>query len=147
MKAWLERFLGSGAAASQASPEDARRAVAAVLVLAAKADHAYEVAEQAMIDAVLAERYGLDPAAAKALREEGEAAEDAALDHYQFTKAIKAAVPHEERVGVVEALWRVVLSDAARDPQEDTVMRQLVDRLGLSPMESAQARQRAAARD
>jgi hypothetical protein len=32
-----------------------------------------------------------------------------------------------------------------RDPHEDSLMRQIVDRLGLSPMDSALARQRVSA--
>jgi len=128
-----------------ASPGDGRLAVAAVLVMAARADHAYAEAEQAMIENVLKSRYSLDAGAAARLRVEAEAAEHEAMDHYQFTKAIKQAIPHEDRVAVLEALWRVVLADDGRDPHEDALMRQLTDRLGLSPMESAQARQRAAA--
>lgn len=128
-----------------ASPGDARLAVAAVLVMAARADHAYADAEKAMIENVLSARYSLAPSGAARLREEAEAAEHEALDHYQFTRAIKLAIPHEERVSVLESLWRVVLADEGRDPHEDALMRQLTDRLGLSPMESAQARQRAAA--
>lgn len=128
-----------------ASPRDGRLAVAAVLVMAARVDHAYADAEKAMIETVLKSRYSLGAVEAASLREEAEAAEHEALDHYQFTKAIKVAVPHEDRVAVLEALWKVVLADDGRDPHEEALMRQLTDRLGLSPMESAQARQRAAA--
>jgi len=128
-----------------ASPGDARLAVAAVLVMAARADDEYADAEKATIENVLKSRYSLGADEASALRKEAEAAEYEAMDHYQFTKAIKQAVPHEERVAVLEALWKVVLADEGRDPHEDALMRQLTDRLGLSPMESAQARQRIAA--
>ncbi len=128
-----------------ASPGDGRLAVAAVLVMAARSDHAYAEAERTMIENVLKARYLLTPVEAAGLREQAEAAEHEALDHYQFTKAIKLAVPHEDRVAVLEALWRVVLADEGRDPHEEALMRQLTDRLGLSPMESAQARQRVAA--
>jgi uncharacterized tellurite resistance protein B-like protein len=140
---FLKRLL-QAAPAAPLPPADARSAIAAVLVMAARADDAYADAEKAMIDGLLARRYGLSAAAAAALRAEGEAAEAEALDLYQFTKAIKQAVPHEERVAVVEALWAVILADAGRDPHEDSLMRQLVDRLGLSAMDSALARQRVA---
>ena len=42
-------------------PEDARAAIAADLVMAARADHHYDDREQAMIDSVLAKRFGLTP--------------------------------------------------------------------------------------
>jgi uncharacterized tellurite resistance protein B-like protein len=125
-------------------PDDARTAIAAVLVMAARADARYEDGEKQVIDSVLGERFGLAADAASQLRAEGEAVEREAIDLYQFTRAIKTAVPFEERVAVIEALWRVVLADGARDPHEDALMRQMVDRLGLSEMDSALARQRVA---
>jgi uncharacterized tellurite resistance protein B-like protein len=139
----ISRLLKAGPA-SPLPPEDARGAIAAVLVMAARADHRYEREEKAAIDQALAERYDLTRERAAELRAEGELAEAASIDHYQFTRAIKAAVPLEERIGVVEALWRIVLADGVRDPHEDALLRQLADRLGLSPRELAEARQRAA---
>ena len=127
---------------AELQPEDARLAIASVLVMAARADNHYEAAEEAMIDRTLMARFKLSAAEAKGLREQGEEAEAEAIDIYQFTKAIKDAIPHDDRVAIVEELWRVILTDGQRDPQEDSLMRQIVDRLGLSPMESALARQK-----
>ena len=123
-------------------PEDARLAIASVLVMAARADGAYEAAEVAEIDRALMARFKLTAEQARGLREEGEAAEAEAIDIFQFSRAIKAAVPLEDRVGIIEELWRVILTDGMRDPLEDSLMRQMADRLGLSPMESALARQK-----
>lgn len=123
-------------------PEDARLAIASVLVMAARADGKYDADEAAMIDRALMARFGLSTGQARGLREEGEQAESESIDIYQFTKAIRTAIPHDDRVAIIEELWRVVLADGERDPHEDTLMRQIVDRLGLSPMDSALARQK-----
>jgi uncharacterized tellurite resistance protein B-like protein len=139
----LRRLFASGGERPLA-PEDARVAIAAVLVMAARADGAYEMREQDLIEQVLADRYRLDRPSAARLRAEGEAAEAESVDHYQFTRSIRHAVDLEDRTAIVEALWKVVLADASRDPHEDSLMRQLVERLGLSPMDSALARQRVA---
>lgn len=139
---FLRRLLMSTGHA-ELQPEDARLAIASVLVMAARADGKYEADEEAMIDRVLMARFGLTEALAKGLRDEGEQAEAEAIDIYQFTKAIRASIPHDDRLAIVEELWRVVLADGVRDPHEDTLMRQIVDRLGLSPMDSALARQKA----
>lgn len=138
---FLRRLLMSPGQA-KLQPEDARLAIAAVLVMAARADGRYEAAEAAMIDRVLMRRFGLNEPQAQDLRNQGEQAEAEAIDIYQFTRAIKDAIPFDDRVAVVEALWRVILADGMRDPHEDSLMRQIVDRLGLSPMDSALARQR-----
>lgn len=133
-------MLSTGHAELQ--PEDARLAIASVLVMAARADGTYEAAEAAEIDRALIARFKLSAEAARGLREEGEAAESEAIDIYQFTKAIRTAIPLDDRLAIIEELWRIILSDGVRDPQEDTLMRQIVDRLGLSPMDSALARQK-----
>lgn len=126
-----------------AAEDNARKAMAAVLVMAARADGDYAASEKGAIDQALMELYSLSRDGAVALREVGEAAEERALDHYQFTKAIKIAVPYEARASILVALWRVVLADGRRDPQEDALMRQLTDRLGLSSVDSAYARRQA----
>jgi uncharacterized tellurite resistance protein B-like protein len=123
--------------------EDQRIAVAALLVIAAHADHDYAEAERAQIDHVLAQRYGLSAAAAAALRAQGEAAEAAASDLYRFTALVKKGVPHEERHAVLEAMWRVVLADDHREMHEEALMRRVTDLLGLDSRDSVQARQRA----
>ena len=133
-------MLSTGHAELQ--PEDGRLAIASVLVMAARADGKYETSEEATIDRVLMTRFKLTAAQARSLREEGEVAEAEAVDIYQFTKAIKEAIPYDDRLAVVEELWGVILSDGERDPFEDTLLRQIVDRLGLSPMDSALARQK-----
>jgi uncharacterized tellurite resistance protein B-like protein len=138
---FLARLL-STASHANLPPEDARTAIATVLVMAARADGVYDAGERAVIDRILSERYNLTPDEAASLRIEGEAVEAEAIDVFQFTRAIKQVVPLEERTAIIEALWSVVLADNVRDPHEDALMRELAERLGLSPMESAQARQR-----
>ena len=142
MLSTLLRRLKGGSDTGPLAAEDARIAIAALLVIAAHADHTYADAERAMIERVLAARYGLDAAGAAKLRADGEAAEAVSMDMYKFTTLIKQAVPNEERVPVLEALWRVVLSDGERETNEDTLMRRVTDLLGLAPRESVEARQR-----
>lgn len=122
--------------------DEARLALAALMVRIARADGDYSGAEIARIDRVLAARHGLDPAAAAVLRAEAEALEAGAPDTVRFTRAIKDAVAHDDRIALVEALWSVALADGARDDQEDRVMRLVVNLLGISDRDSALARQR-----
>lgn len=139
----LLRRLSARSDDSTALPaEDARTAIAALLVIAANADQVYAEAERAQIEAVLGARYGLDAAGAAALRLEGEAAEAASLDMYRFTALVKGAIPNEERISVIEALWRVVLTDSVRDANEEVLMRRVTDLLGVDPRDSVLARQR-----
>lgn len=137
--------LTGRAEAEPAENENAGRiAVTAVLVEAARADDVYLDAERTMIDDILMQRYGLDEAAAAALRSEGETAQAEAVDLVRFTRAIKDAVPFEDRVSVIEAVWRVVYADDTRDAEESTLVRRLAGLLYVPDRDVGLARQRVA---
>jgi uncharacterized tellurite resistance protein B-like protein len=139
----LARLRAPEEDAAPLDAEDARLAIAALMVRAARADDLYDSQERAEILAALADRYALAPAKAESLLAEAEAAEAQAPDTVRFTRLVKQAVPHEERAAVMEALWRVALADGKRDATEDALLRQLAPLLGLADRESAFARRRA----
>lgn len=122
---------------------DARLALAALMVRIARSDHDYAEVEIDRIDRILMTRYGLSPFEAAALRQEAEILESEAPDTVRFTRAIKDAVPHEDRLGVLTALWQVVLADGNRDMHEDTLLRVVANLLGINDRDSARARQQA----
>lgn len=124
------------------SDTDARLALTALLVRIARADGDYAPAEIERIDRIVASRYGLSPFEATALRKEAETLETEAPDTVRFTRAIKDAVAHEERIGVIETLWQVVLADGERDAEEDAIVRLAANLLGINDRDSALARQR-----
>ncbi|MYM56463.1 TerB family tellurite resistance protein [Thalassovita mangrovi] len=122
--------------------DDARLALTALLVRVARSDGHYDPEEIHRIDRIVCTRFGLVPEAAVALRHEAEALETEAPDTVRFTRAIKEAVAYEDRIGVIEALWSVVLADGARDAQEDSLLRMVSNLLGINDRDSALARQR-----
>lgn len=121
--------------------EDARLALTALLVRIARSDNNYSALEKDRIDQITAHRYGLGPGATTALRSEAEIFEAEAPDTVRFTRAIKDAVPYEERRAVVQALWQVVLADGERAKEEDALVRLVTNFLGISDRDSALARQ------
>ena len=125
---------------------EASLAMAALLVRLARTDGSYDAQEVASIDRALVETFGLSPDAASALRLQAEALEAEAPDTVRFTRALKDAVPHDHRIDLVEAMWRVVLSDGTRDDDEESMMRLVSSLLGISDVDSALARQRVGAR-
>ena len=122
---------------------DAQLALAALLVRIARTDGLYAAEEVERIDRVLSRRYGLDPFATAKLRTEAEAMESEAPDTVRFTRALKDAVPLEDRAELMTALWSVALADGLREAHEDRLMRLVANLLGLTDVESALARQRA----
>ena len=124
------------------NPNDAQAALATILVRIARADDNYAAEEQQMITNVLKTRYLLSDADARNLKENAEALEERAPDTVRFTKIVKNAVPYEDRIGVVEALWRVALADGSRDYEEDGFIRLVVKLLGVNDRDSGLARQK-----
>ncbi len=122
--------------------EDARLALTALLVRIARSDNAYVAKEKALIDQITQTRYRLDVAAAAALRADAETLEGEAPDTVRFTRAIKDAVAYEDRLKVIEALWKVVLADGKRTKEENALLRLVTNLLGISDKDSALARQR-----
>lgn len=124
---------------------DARLALTALLVRVARSDNDYDAGEMRRIEEIARDRYGLTPEQAAALRAEAEKLEAQAPDTVRFTRAIKDAVPYENRLGVIEALWKVVLADGTRADEEDALLRLVASLLGVEDKDSAMARQRVAA--
>ncbi|MGJ8612101.1 MAG: TerB family tellurite resistance protein [Octadecabacter sp.] len=125
---------------------DARVALGALLVRLARADGSYDTGEIAQIDAILMERYGLVDFEAADLRGQCETAETEAPDTVRFTRAIKDAVPYEDREAVIEAMWTIALADGVRDKYEDAMLRMVAPLLGVSDQDSHKARQRVMSR-
>ncbi|MBT8459544.1 MAG: TerB family tellurite resistance protein [Boseongicola sp.] len=140
----FEAFLRS-LTAPDPSPldgEDSRLALAALLVRIARTDGDYARVEIDAIDNILKTRYDLGPFEISKLRSDAEQLESEAPDTVRFTRAIKDAVPFEDRAEVVEALWEIVLADGTRDHEEDALMRLIAPMLGINDRDSALARQR-----
>jgi uncharacterized tellurite resistance protein B-like protein len=145
----IDRFLAliaGDAPEAGLAPDDARLAIAAVLVGAARADGDYDDAERARIDRILAKRFGLTPWQASALRGNAEEAERRSTGLVEFTRAIKQAVPHAERVGVIEAVWEIAYADGERSHEEAALVRKLAGLLYVEDRDAGLARQRVAAR-
>lgn len=122
----------------------AHLALAALLVRVARVDGVYSADEQGRITTALCHQFTLSGAEATALRLRAEEFEAAAPDTVRFTRAIKDAVPLDQRAAVMQVLWQVALADGTRHADEDALLRLVASLLGLSDVASAQARQKAA---
>lgn len=136
------RSLLAGSDQPRDDAPDLAVAVAALLVEAARADEDYQEEEKALIDRFLATEFGLSAADATAIRNRGEEAQAQANDLHKFTRVVKT-MDSAHKMHFVERLWRIVLSDARRDPNEDTLIRQVCSLIYVTDPESGAARHRA----
>ncbi len=122
---------------------DARLALAALLVRLARTDQDYAEVEKTRIDEILARRYALGEADAETLRHGAEHVEATVGDTVHLTHLIKAAIPYVDRYSLVVDLWSLVLADGTRDDAENRFLRLVVKLVGVNDVNSGLARQEA----
>jgi len=126
-------------------PMPAEVAVGALLVEAALVDGVYVNIESDMIAEILLESFEFDAARADAVLAEAETLAEEAVGSHKFTRhAKKLALTN--RIKVVEAIYRVILSDGERSDVEEAYVRHVAGLLHVDDVSRAQARQRAGAR-
>lgn len=126
-------------------PMPAEVAVGALLVEAALIDGVYVNIESDMIAEILLESFNFDADKADAVLAQAETLAEEAVGSHQFTKHAKK-LALADRVKVVEAIYRVILSDGERSDEEDAYVRHVASLLHVDDVSRAQARQRAESR-
>lgn len=129
----LSLFKGTAPTRTALPPADVQHALGALLVRAAKADHAYLFEEVEQIDDVLAARYGLNPVEAAKLRASCEKLDEAMPDTAELAGILHAAIDLAEREATVAAMWKVVFADGIEEEEEDKLLHEVEALLGVSP--------------
>ncbi|RYH04045.1 TerB family tellurite resistance protein [Salipiger sp. IMCC34102] len=112
---------------------DARHALGALLVRAAKIDRAYLFEEVEEIDHVLRDLYGLNAVEAAKMRARCEKLEAAMPDTAELAEVLHRHIPDDQLEGAVRALWAVVFSDGVEGEAQDDLLHQIEAILGVPP--------------
>jgi uncharacterized tellurite resistance protein B-like protein len=145
LKAWITRNLGGMPEDDEAAREQARNlAVAALLVEVLRADYDVAVDERRQVVESIRGILGLDDAQCEDLLAEAEQRVDRAHDLHQFTAEINRELSHDEKLRLVEQLWRVAAADSAVHKYEEHVIRRICGLLHVSHREFIAAKLRAA---
>jgi uncharacterized tellurite resistance protein B-like protein len=125
------------------SIDDVQFAVAALLIEAGRMDNNFDAAERATIERLLASRFDLAPDAVRSLVEAAEQRVHQSAQYYPFTREICNRLSWEERIEILEMLWKVAYSDGVLDPYEDALLRQIAGLIHVPDRDRGLARQRA----
>ena len=125
--------------------DDLAHAVAALLVEAARMDETFAAAERTTIERLLAQRFDLDAQAVKSLVETAEQTVQRSTQYYSFTRQINDHLGEEEKIRIIEMLWKVAFSDGVLDPHEDMLLRRIAGLIHVSDRDRGLARKRALA--
>ena len=110
-----------------------------------RADFSVTDAERTEVDRVLRERFGLDEDETRGLVELAELEVRTSSSLFQFTHLIDKHFTPDEKIAIVEMLWRIAYADAAKDHHEEHLVRKVADLLHVPHAAFLQARERAAA--
>ncbi|GIT89026.1 MULTISPECIES: TerB family tellurite resistance protein [Roseobacter] len=122
---------------------NAQLALGALLVRVAFADRQYRASEVGQIDRILAATFGLKPLEAAKLRATCEALERDAPGTPEFARILRDEVPYTDRRALAQAMWSVALADGERDADEEVMLENIEEALGLSADDIADARKTA----
>ena len=112
--------------------DDARLALAALLVHCTGIDGSVSPAERQALHDVLARTFRLNGSDLDALIDDATAAEREAVDLYRFTSVIKQQMSEAERVRVVGDLWRIVYADGKVGEFEENLVWRIAELLAVS---------------
>jgi len=133
----VKRFFSKASAevngaSNQNTKHDIRVATCALFVEIASIDEKFTEAEMKRIVSILKERHGLAAEHAEALIAEAERELEKSVDLWQFARLINENYTNEEKIEIIEALWRIVYVDGKMDPYEHYLMNKLQNLLRLS---------------
>jgi len=111
---------------------DVRVAACALFVEMARIDEKFTEAEMDTILAIVQEKYGLSGEHADALVAEADKELDNSVDLWQFARLINENYSTDEKIEIIETLWRMVFVDGKMDRYEHYLMNKLKNLLRLS---------------
>ena len=118
-------------------------AMAALLLELSRADFDADDQERDLIMSLLRDTFALDEADLLELLELAGAASDEANDVFQFTQLVNQHYSHDDKIHLVEQLWRVAFADGRLDKYEEQFIRKLSGLLHVAHSDFIKAKLRA----
>jgi uncharacterized tellurite resistance protein B-like protein len=144
----LRNFFDQHIAAQPGEPEAtaerrAQIAAAVLLVEVARSDHDFTDAERQAVLGSVQRKFGLNATEAQEILALAETESLDAHDIFQFTSRIDATFTLDQKLRLIEELWRAAYSDSALHEYEEHLIRRVCDLLHLSHSQFIAAKLRA----
>lgn len=132
LKRIFAKSVDNGGESNGASTHDLSVAVCALCVEVARIDNTFTPKELDTLLALLKDKYNLSDAHADALIAEADRELEESVDLWQFASAINENYSIDEKIEIIEMLWRIVFVDEKMDEHEHYLMNKLSNLLRLS---------------
>jgi uncharacterized tellurite resistance protein B-like protein len=125
-----------------ADPGDVRIAACALFLEMARIDGEFSDEERSRVLAILKNEYRLSDGDALALVQATDQELEQSIDLWQFTKRINQRYSDEEKINIIQMLWKIVYADGTLDKHERYLVHKLSGLLRLSHEELIEAKLR-----
>ncbi len=144
LKELFDSHLSSGSIDDENTPEKTIELAAAVLMFEiSRADSSIDNEERKVIDNALVNHFHLTTTEANELMSLAEKEVDHTISLHDFTRSINDELSREDRVKIVELLWKVAFADGVLDKYEEYFIRKIADLLYVSHKDYIQSKHRA----
>ncbi len=144
----IKQFFDTHIAVPATSREESRGrrlriATSAMLIEMARADYDIKPEELAAVARAVQTTFGISAGETEELLRLAEEEVNQATDYYQFTSLINRSFSAEEKVRVVELMWRIAFADGKSDKYEDHLVRKIAGLLHVPHKDFIAAKHRA----
>lgn len=130
IKSFFDQYLVTGSITDDAPPEHVLRlAIGALLLEMTHADGDVSPEEREAVETAVLEHFELSEAEAQELLEMAEEERSESTDYYQFTSLINGNYTLEQKVCLVELLWRIAYANENLHQYEEHLVRKIADLL------------------
>ena len=130
IKSFFDQYLVPGSITDGTPPEHVLRlAIGALLLEMTHVDGEVSREEREAVETAVLEHFELSQAEAKELLEMAEEERSESTDYYQFTSLINRNYTPEQKISLVELLWRIAYANEALHQYEEHLVRKIADLL------------------
>lgn len=139
----IKALLGAVPTTESVAEKDRIQVATCVLLLEmAHSDGEFQDMEAALVRDLLQNKFDLSQAAMDELMTIAQRERKESLDLHQFARQINENFSREEKLEVMDVLWRIIYADGVLDKYEDYLVRKLATLLRLSHREMIEAKVR-----
>lgn len=117
-------------------------ATGALLLEMMKQDHTVKKTERSTVNAILRKEFQLTEEETHELYRLAAYEAREAVDYFQFTNLIARECSQEEKIRIIEYLWKVAYADEKLDALEEHMIRRITDLIYVSHRDMIQAKHR-----
>ena len=128
IKLFFEQHLALSAP-SETPEEKLQLATVALFLEMMQMDDRVEVKEQNIILSLITQNFSITTEQSTSLLQLAEQQRTQATDYYQFTSLINKEYSQEQKVRLIESLWKIAFIDGILDIQEEYLVRKIADLL------------------